>query len=224
MPTKLKEQKSKKSKNAVSTSEVEATEEVQSNKLSEENMAEQKKPKKKFNIFANRKKRPSKKQKQIIQQLKDNDDEQIEEQEKQSKQTASQAAASEINSFFYTNDKFLNQFDDDEIVEYVQFRFPMLMKLGADIQTQKKQFVEMLSDAKYMQDFLQRFDMLIYDFFKIVYKYEPDLFKGSYLKKIQKAMKYKKYATNAKKVSFLERRRTRLKELNKTRKTPGGRK
>lgn len=32
-------------------------------------------------------------------------------------------------------------------------------------------------------------------------------------------MKYKKYATNAKKVSFLERRKTRLKELKKTKTT-----
>ena len=44
--------------------------------------------------------------------------------------------------------------------------------------------ISMLSDSKFMDAFLSRYDMLVTDFFAFVYIIEPDIFKGSFLKKI----------------------------------------
>lgn len=127
------------------------------------------------------------------------------------------AINSEVNGFFYTNDKFISTFEDSEILKYLRSFYPVFMRDPSDFSTQKKQIIEMLSNAKFMDAFLKRYDITIFEFFKFLFRLEPDLFKGSFLKRVQKAMKYKKYAVNAKRTSYSERKRARLSALRQNR-------
>lgn len=58
------------------------------------------------------------------------------------------------------------------------------MKDPTDFLTQKKQIIEMLSDAKFMESFLSHYDMTVFEFFKFLFRLEPDLFKGSFSKRV----------------------------------------
>lgn len=120
---------------------------------------------------------------------------------------------SEVNGFFYTNDKFVATFEDDDILKYLKDHYPLFMKDSLDLQTQKKQILDMLQNAKFMEEILSYYDMNVYEFFKFLFRLEPDIFKGSFLKRVQKALRYKKYAIKAKRCTFAERRRARLKQL-----------
>ena len=93
--------------------------------------------------------------------------------------------------------------------------FPGFMQDSKNVQSQKKMIISMLSDSKFMDAFLSRYDMLVTDFFAFIYRIEPDIFKGSFLKKIYNAMKYKKYAIKAKKATYHERKKARLREIKK---------
>ena len=140
------------------------------------------------------------------------DDEQLEYAEAKQRDTAAQIST-EVNGFFYTNDKFITRFEDDDILNYLKARYPLFMKDPSDLQCQKKQILDMLQNAHFMDELLSYYDIDIYEFFKFLFRLEPDLFKGSFLKRIQKAMRYKKYAIKAKRCSFIERRKARLKNF-----------
>ena len=130
-----------------------------------------------------------------------------------SSSSSMQQINSEVNGFFYTNDKFITRFEDQDILEYLKKFYPVFMRDPLDFQTQKKQILDMLQNAQFMEDLLSYYDIDIYEFFKFLFRIEPDLFRGSFLKRIQKALRYKKYAIKAKKCSHIERRRARLKSL-----------
>ena len=144
-----------------------------------------------------------------------NDEDQFEEAKDKQKETTSQIST-EVNGFFYTNDKFINRFEDPDILQYLKSYYPLFMKDPSDFQTQKKQILDMLQNATFMDQLLSYYDINIYEFFKFLFRLEPDLFKGSFLKRVQKAMRYKQYAIKAKRCSFLERRKTRLKNLKQS--------
>lgn len=161
-----------------------------------------------------RKHKPTKKETEAI-ASEFQDDDQLEDAADRQRETFSQIST-EVNGFFYTNDKFITRFEDDNILEYLKEHYPLFMKDPLDFQTQKKQILDMLQNAQFMEDLLNYYDMNIYEFFKFLFRLEPDLFKGSFLKRVQKAMRYKKYAIKAKRCSFIERRKARLKGLKQS--------
>lgn len=70
------------------------------------------------------------------------------------------------------------------MLKYLQRAYPLFMRNPSDLTTQKKQILEMLQNAKFMEDFLSYYDMSIYDFFKYLFRIEPDIFKGSFLTRV----------------------------------------
>jgi len=50
------------------------------------------------------------------------------------RETSSQIST-EVNGFFYTNDKFITRFEDDDILEYLKEHYPLFMKDPLDFQT-----------------------------------------------------------------------------------------
>lgn len=119
-------------------------------------------------------------------------------------------------NFFYTNDKFLNSFEDAEMIQYIQASFPNFKSIDANDMIVRKTIIDMLNDSKFMNKFLKYYNIDIFEFFKFLYRVEPSVFKGLFLKRVQKAVKYKKYAAVAKrstrKVRIAKRSRKRSKK------------
>lgn len=105
-------------------------------------------------------------------------------------------------NFFYTNDKFINAFEDDEIILSIQEKYPMFKDIDTDDTMMRKTIIDMLNDSKFMVKLLKYYNMTIFDFIKFLYRQEPSLFKGQFVKRIQKSLKYKKYVSNDKKQAF----------------------
>lgn len=96
-------------------------------------------------------------------------------------------------SFFYTNDKFINSFDNVEIIAAIQNRYKNLNEQNSD-SVIKKEIVHFLDDEKFVEHILNFYNITIFDLFKIIYKQYSSIFKGPYLKKIRKTLSDKKYA------------------------------
>lgn len=137
----------------------------------------------------------------------DEDEDENENEESDSKSKGSHSSTGSQNyspetSFFYTSDKFINAFEDDEITKYIQEKFPLFRSDDANDAILRKTIIEILNDVRFMNKLLEYYNMTIFDFFKYLYRQESSLFKGQFLKRLQKAMKYKKYAITAKKQAF----------------------
>jgi len=81
----------------------------------------------------------------------------------------------------------------------------------------RKTIIEILNDVKFMTELLDRYGMNIYDFFKFLFRYDMNIFKGLFFKRLKKALKYKKYAVEVKKQSYIikkkaSKKRARLKK------------
>ena len=135
----------------------------------------------------------------------DEDENENEESDSKSKGSCSSTGSQNYSpetSFFYTSDKFINSFEDDEITKYIQEKFPLFRSDDANDAILRKTIIEILNDVRFMTKLLEYYNMTIFDFFKYLYRQESSLFKGQFLKRLQKAMKYKKYAITAKKQAF----------------------
>lgn len=135
----------------------------------------------------------------------DEDENENEESDSKSKRSCSSTGSQNYSpetSFFYTSDKFINSFEDDEITKYIQEKFPLFRSDDANDAILRKTIIEILNDVRFMTKLLEYYNMTIFDFFKYLYRQESSLFKGQFLKRLQKAMKYKKYAITAKKQAF----------------------
>ena len=118
---------------------------------------------------------------------------------------SSPSSLSETN-FFYTSDKFFNTFEDDEITYYIQCKYPTFDFENSNDIVMRKTIIQILNDTKFITEVLDRYNMNIYDFFKFLFRYDQNIFKGLFFKRIRKALKYKKYATTAKKLLYSERK------------------
>lgn len=125
-------------------------------------------------------------------------------------------------SFFYTSDKFLISFEDKEIVEYIQQKYPLFNVDKQNDTVMRKTIIEMLNDVKFMTNLLERYGLNIYDFFKFLFRYDVNIFKGLFFKRLKKALKYKKYAVEMKKQSYVARRKASKKACKLKAKSSNG--
>ena len=132
---------------------------------------------------------------------------------KQHKSRSSSTSSFSETSFFYTSDKFFNTFEDDEIIYYIQRKYPTFDFDNSSDTIMRKTIIEILNDTKFMTEVLERYNMNIYDFFKFLFRYDQDIFKGLFFKRIKKALKYKKYAIAAKRLSYSARKQLSKKKL-----------
>lgn len=116
--------------------------------------------------------------------------------------SSSQSQARPETNFFYTSDKFINAFEDDEIIEYIQQKYTMFKDINVDDTIMRKTIIDMLNDSKFMVKLLKYYNMTIFDFIKFLFRQEPSLFKGQFVKRISKSLKYKKYVSQDKKQAF----------------------
>lgn len=97
------------------------------------------------------------------------------------------------NSFFYSNTKMFEQSDNVEILSYIIKRYPNFSTENTD-SVIKKTLLEMMSNESFVRKLLRRYDITIYDLFKIFYKNYSSLFKGQFLKKLKNELEAKAYA------------------------------
>lgn len=103
-------------------------------------------------------------------------------QEQKSKPSSSKGEA--LVSFFYTNDKFMNQFEDKDIIADIQKKYPKFMIDSSSDSELKKTVCEVIQDKKFVEQILESYDMTVLDFFKFVFRLDMGIFKGAFLTKI----------------------------------------
>lgn len=96
------------------------------------------------------------------------------------------------NSFFYSNTKMFEQADNNEILAYIINKYPNFDTNNSDLVI-KKALLEMISNESFVRNLLRRYDITIFDLFKIFYKNYSSLFKGQYLKKLKNELEKKSY-------------------------------
>ena len=98
-------------------------------------------------------------------------------------------------SFFYTLDKFINSLDNNVIFYDIQKKYENINLSNNDTAI-KKSLALFLDDEKFVNSILKKYNITIFDLFKILYTKYNSLFKGPYIKKIKKIITDKKYENN----------------------------
>lgn len=110
-----------------------------------------------------------------------------------------QSIESVVNqSFFYTNDKFFDQIDNEEIMASILKTYPRLSTSNTD-SIIKKALIEMLNDEQFINEILEFYNINVFDLFKILHKTYASIFKGSFLKKLKNNIVGKSYVSRKRK-------------------------
>lgn len=104
-------------------------------------------------------------------------------------------------SFFYTNDKFINSIDNDEIIAKIQSKYPDLSDKNTD-SVIKKNIIHFIEDDAFVKLILDYYSINIFELFKLLYKMFSTVFKGMYLVKIRKILENKNYVEYSTKRKF----------------------
>lgn len=97
-------------------------------------------------------------------------------------------------SFFYTNDKFINQLDDEDFYGLIFSKYPSLLSTNSTDAILKKTLTQLLEDEKFVEYILEYNNITIYDFFKVLYRRYGALFNTLYNKKVKAIIENKNYA------------------------------
>lgn len=92
--------------------------------------------------------------------------------------------ASAFSSFFYTDEKFITQFEDNEILTYVRMSHPEFDPKAGDESRLRKAILSLLDDSKFVSGLMDRYGMTVFDFFKFLFRMEPSVFKGAFITKV----------------------------------------
>lgn len=99
-----------------------------------------------------------------------------------------------FGNFFYINDGFITRFEDDDILAYIQAKFPDFRPGRGKESALKNAVLAMLKDSAFMSALLERYSMNVFEFFKFLFRMDSSIYRGSFIQKVQKAISRKKYA------------------------------
>lgn len=111
---------------------------------------------------------------------------------------AENSTITQLSKFFYSNDRFIDTFDDMQLYESMTKHYPEFLDVNNTEQIKRKIVIDILNDNEFMNDILEKYNMKIMDFFRFLFRLCPSIFKGFFVKKIQKTIKNKKYAKSVK--------------------------
>lgn len=106
--------------------------------------------------------------------------------------TNGQLEADINNSFFYTNDKFIESLDYELIFQKIYNKYPILADSTNDNMIIKS-LVIVLNDEPLIEEILEQYNLTTYDFFKIIFKKFCLTFKALQIKKLKAVVKNKSY-------------------------------
>lgn len=98
-------------------------------------------------------------------------------------------------SFFYTDDTFVTKFDDIDMLETIKTKFPKYADSTLSDNDMRKIVIDMLSDENFINGLLARYKMRIQDFFRFMFRHDPTIFKGSFLRRVQCTIRGKSYVS-----------------------------
>ena len=96
------------------------------------------------------------------------------------------------NSFFYTNDRFIESLDHELIFEKIFKKYPQLAESTNDNMIIKS-LVQVLSDESFIEEILEYYNLTSYDFFKIIFGKFCLTFKALQIKKLKAVVQNKSY-------------------------------
>lgn len=97
------------------------------------------------------------------------------------------------NSFFCTDEPFVTQFDDAEILKYIRVSLPNF-GVNPGCQAFKQSMFDFLENESYVRRVMDRFELEVNDLFKFLFRIEPSVFKGMFMKRVKEIVARKKYA------------------------------
>lgn len=96
------------------------------------------------------------------------------------------------SNFFVNNDEMFDAIDNPEILKFIIKEYPSLHQNSSDTII-KKTLLQLLNNEDFMLVVLERYNMNIFDFFKILFKCYSSIFKTSFLKSLKQHVYNKKY-------------------------------
>lgn len=89
-----------------------------------------------------------------------------------------------MSKFFYSNEKFIETFDDNDLYEAITTKYPGIIAMQSTDQEKRKTIIDILNDIEFMQHIFDNYHMNIMDFFRFLFRLCPSVFKGFFIKKI----------------------------------------
>ena len=118
---------------------------------------------------------------------------------------AESSSCSELTTsmkFFYSNDRFIDTFDDMHIYEQLCKHYPALHAEQKNMQHKRHAILDLLQDQQLISNLKEQYNMDIFDIIKFLFRLCPSLFKGIFVKKIQNTIKNQPYAKKLKKHEY----------------------
>ena len=86
--------------------------------------------------------------------------------------------------FFYSNDRFIDTFDDIHIYEQICKDYPALNENHKNLQQKRHAIIDLLSNEDYMNNLKESYGMSPFDVVSFLFRICPSLFKGIFVKKV----------------------------------------
>ena len=111
---------------------------------------------------------------------------------------AESTSGATYSKFFYSNDYLIDNFDDPQLYEVLSQKYPGLLASEESEIVKRNAIITLLNDVEMMQKILEQYSMTVLDFLKFLFRMCPSVFKGLFVKKVQKTLKDKPYAQSIK--------------------------
>ena len=98
-----------------------------------------------------------------------------------------------ITDIFCSGADALGKFDDFEMIKEIHEKFPAFAARELTDAQARSEMLNVINDSKFMKQFLTKYDIDVFYFFRLMYRFYSHLFNATFVKKIQKNLKYKKY-------------------------------
>lgn len=107
---------------------------------------------------------------------------------------ANVVSSSELGTgnFFCTDDPFITKLDDRQILAYVARREPGITDTPGS-PAFKQAVVSFLADGDFVELVMDEFDLSAQDLFKFLFRIDPSVFKGMFMKKVKEIVSGRRY-------------------------------
>lgn len=120
-----------------------------------------------------------------------NDQHEIDENQRTSRKSNETDVANANIDFFYSNKKFFDSYEDNDILEYIKSKYPEFTSVYPN--KYKECIIAMIQNKKFVEQLLCTYDMNIQQFFMFIFKNDISIFKGPFVAKVSKIINQMNY-------------------------------
>ena len=99
----------------------------------------------------------------------------------------------DYNGFYYTSEKHIRKMDDAFIISKIIEKYPDFGNKD-DENSLKQIFSVIVSDSKFINELLKKYDLTVKELFSIIYRNYSFIFNSAYTSKIRKLISGRSYA------------------------------